>query len=351
VSVIPIFFYVNGLLLKRGINLNLLFNFGVISQALAPLILVMIPEINIYTIIAIALIESMGVGFYWANRNYLTIDATDDEDRNYFFGLSASLLSIARIVVPVVAGYLLEFGINTIAIGRSESYFALMIVSLGFALGSVWILRDNSFHSPNISRIRLKESNSDWNLIRIFTAFTSFRFGLMLFLPALLILEFIGSEAELGVVQTTAALLATAGAYTFGKRLKKDQRTVLISIGSLLIITASLGFNIFYGATGVLLFIFAMGTSDPFRKNFTFATWYREIDRQANDSKDNYRYIFDLEVFIAVGRVIGIILFLAISNYTELETTLRLTALSIAVMEVGVWLLGQTIERRQKGIK
>ena len=54
------------------------------------------------------IIMGMSFGFYWANRDYLALAITNDENRNYYYGLETFFYTIIAVIVPLAIGWFLE---------------------------------------------------------------------------------------------------------------------------------------------------------------------------------------------------------------------------------------------------
>ena len=50
----------------------------------------------------------LSYGFFWANRDFLALNSTDDGNRNYYYGLESFFNTVAGVVVPGMIGAFLE---------------------------------------------------------------------------------------------------------------------------------------------------------------------------------------------------------------------------------------------------
>lgn len=46
----------------------------------------------------------LSYGFFWANRDFLALNSTDDGNRNYYYGLESFFNTVAGVVVPGMIG-------------------------------------------------------------------------------------------------------------------------------------------------------------------------------------------------------------------------------------------------------
>jgi YQGE family putative transporter len=343
---IPIFFYVNGYLLKR-VKILKLFVAGALLQGLIPVILVALPLIvditqNIYLLFILGSLFGVGMAFYWANRNYLTIDSTTDNDRNYFFGLTGSLQTIVDVIMPLIIGFIIETLNHTLQ-SSFIGYVAAMSLGLIAVSISGYILRDNKFDNPQITSHVLKDTEQkspEWNFLRAATVIYTFRYGVMLFVPAILVLSYIGKESKIGIIESTAALVAALFAYTLGRRVKAEKRIriMLYAVGIFCVGVIFVLFNL--SLIPIIAFIICLRLANPQFFTAISGMWYAAIDRLIIENKANrYKYICDLEVFIAIGRMIGIGLFLGLTGNLPQELALKILLAVIAVTQIVMYLI------------
>jgi YQGE family putative transporter len=50
------------------------------------------------------LIMGLSYGFFWANRDFLALNTTNDNNRNYYYGIETFFYTTTGIVVPLMAG-------------------------------------------------------------------------------------------------------------------------------------------------------------------------------------------------------------------------------------------------------
>ncbi len=334
---IPIFFYVNGWLLKRW-NISRNFALGTFLIGLSPLVLVLFTDINNLVVVSTGIVSGIGMGMYWSNRNYLSKEATSDEDRNYFFSLSGMLLTVAGIIVPILAGLLIEFAGSAFG-NRTIGYIALMIIGLVSMGISIYILRDNNFETPKIGSLLLRKPTAEWQLIRVATFFHSFRHGILLFFPTIIVLTLVGSEGSLGSIESIAALIGAMFTYAIGKKIKAGKRLVILLVGVILLSAGSISFAVLYSAIGALIFVVLLKLAGPQLFTAVSGVWLKGIEDQEHGvvEKNNYKYFCDIEAFIAFGRVFGAIIVIILVQTLELSVALRLVAIVILLSQILVY--------------
>ena len=93
----------NGALLKV-FKANLLYSFGIILSAIALMVMMFVNSIGIVQLGFAGFAIGASTGFFWTNRYLLTLNSTNDANRNYFFGLESFFFSLWSIVIPLMVG-------------------------------------------------------------------------------------------------------------------------------------------------------------------------------------------------------------------------------------------------------
>ena len=103
----PLAFYLNGKMLGR-VGAKHLYAAGMILSGVA---MVLMMNLSILTPIGVAtsgLTMGLATGLFWANRGYLALTATNDGNRNYYYGLENFVAVLAAVVVPALIGWFIS---------------------------------------------------------------------------------------------------------------------------------------------------------------------------------------------------------------------------------------------------
>lgn len=320
-------FVLNGLLL-RFIKINYLYLIGLILRGLIPILIILVSNYTSteYSIF-LGLFSGIGAGFYWANRNYLELDSTNDSQRDYFYAINIAIDTITGMILPVSAGFFITFMRGSNLFSGNIPYFIIMSIGFVLFILSGLTLINNKFHKPPIKKLFIFRATRKWNLIRLSAFWDNFVFGIYVILPTILILKFVGDESSLGIVETVGAILSTIVIYIVGRKIKPKQRLVALFFTLIISIMAVIVFQIFWGLIGVLAFIFLNKIIGPIRGNAIVTMWYEGLEDATKISKENYRYIVDLEFFINIGRITVLLtFFLLLQNLSE-EISIRIIVL------------------------
>ncbi len=299
-------FLINGKLLKK-IKVNHLYGFGLICMGLAPFILVSIPSVPIYLIPLIGALDGFGGGFYWSNRNYLEIDATEDADRDYFFGVITASTTFLAIIFPFLGGIILTYGNNLIF--QIPSYQLLMGIGFMIFLVGALVIQNTEFHQPQIGNLFLGKASKSWNRIRLFTFFFNFKLAIETVAFGLIVLAIAKTEFSLGLFQSLSAVFSAIFIYIFGRNIKIEKRIILMLIGILFITTSNMILVLFFSIPALIVFTILNKVGDPISSNIMGAIVYKGIEDSTEHYGEKYRYICDLELFHNLGRLVAIALF------------------------------------------
>ena len=99
----PLAFYLNGKLLGR-VGAKHLYAAGMLLSGVAMMLMM---QLSILTPIGVAIsgfTMGLATGIFWANRGFLALTATNDSNRNYYYGVENFIASLAAVVVPALIG-------------------------------------------------------------------------------------------------------------------------------------------------------------------------------------------------------------------------------------------------------
>ncbi len=313
-ALIPFIFFINGLLLKK-FKVVWLYFFGSLILALSSISIVFFKINSIIDFFILGGLFGTGVGFYWANRNYLTQQETDHINRNYFLGFSFSMTTIISLMIALASGWLIVFGL---------SYRTLMTFAFILLFVSGLKVVTANYQTTNIGKLIITHPTDKWKIKRYIHLGIGLFEGSAYFLPSLLILSMLGNEGILGTLTALASILSAILVYIYGRKseTKSHRKYFIISIifGLLSSIILAYFFNwltiIIYVLLNGLIINFIWLTAAPLIMN--------NIDVEIiNNEEKRFSYILDGEIFLNIGRsssaVICLILALSINDIAALR--------------------------------
>lgn len=328
-------YLLNGFLLKRY-SIKVLFYLGLILSVLPMAVLVYTLNIKYSNIIWYGILFGIGTGMYYSCRNFLSYLATDNESRTFFAGMEQFIIISGNFITPLIFG--------PVIIGLGEKYgwydkqFIYQVglaVSLAAMFLTWFLIRKSNFQSPKLKKFFYLKFDRLWNYQRFLSLFIGLVETGFYMLMALLILNVVGEESELGLIESISTILSVIVVYVVSKNAKPKQRANILLAGvvSLTIGGIILGFE--YSVIGVLGLKFFQIIADPLLHSSYRATWWSVIETVSKkENKHGYAYMLDTEFFINVGRSLGglILLLLMLSGYTA-DESLRYIFLILALLQ------------------
>ena len=94
---------VNGYLLKKY-SVKTLYSAGILVSGISMFGMMTIKSLGFVELGLAGFLMGAASGFFWTNRYLLALYNTNDNSRNYFFGLESFFFSITSIGVPLIIG-------------------------------------------------------------------------------------------------------------------------------------------------------------------------------------------------------------------------------------------------------
>jgi len=285
-------------------------------------------------IAAAGLTMGMSFGFYWANRDYLALSITANENRNYYYGLETFFYTIIAVVVPVIIGWFIELA------GRESGdvQFAYRIVTaLVFVvtvLASVMCFRGH-FRNPVQRRFIFFKFHPYWNKMLLLAALKGLAQGFLVTAPAMLIMRLLGKEGALGTAQSIGAVVAAVIMYIIGRTTQPKHRLAVFTIGLVCFTLAAVINGVLFNATGVILFMLFLLIAKPLLDLAYFPIQFSVIDwLSKKENRNEFAYILNHEAGLYAGRFIGAATFIALAWYFSDEFALRYAIIVIALLQL-----------------
>lgn len=347
-ALLPVGFYLNGYFLKHSvINLLQAYTFGAVTRAFSIFFLIFWPYISPSTIVLFGAIYGLCSGLYWSNRNLLTIKATQSNNRIYFTSIDLIMSSLTNILVPLLVGAFIMYGKTINLYTPIQAYYVVAAFLIMISLLSGWQLR-NIKTQPVVNQIILHHPSRHWKQSRIVLAFFGLLNGTFQFLSVLMVLAFVGKEDALGTVQALSAVISAIILYLIARKVTPKQRIWILASGVLLLILGGGIFEVFYSSMGVFLFMAFFSLAQPLLLIAINSLNFDVIDKETMKTKNDYAYVFDSELYLNIGRVIGVVIFLWYVNVFSSDFALRMTPLIFGVAQIILLLVAQSSHKKQR---
>jgi len=331
---IPITFLLNGFLLNK-FKITNLYSFGMLLSGLSMLFMMTLDNLDFVGVVLAGFIMGASFGFFWANRDFLALDTTNDKNRNYYYGLETFFFTITSIIIPLLVGW---FIISSKTMGWFGENRAYQLITLGvfiLTIISSIAIHKEKFRNPKQKKFIHFRFDKLWHKMQLLAVLKGLAQGYLVTAPAILIMYLIGDEGSLGTIQAISGLVTAVVLYLLGRFSKPQHRIYIFTVGLILFVAGTLANAIMFSATGVIVFVLAMVLFRPLHDIAYFPIQMRVIDvLSKKENRNEFAYIFNHEFGLFVGRVFGLVLFLLLTHYVSGVFALKYSLLIIAVLQL-----------------
>jgi MFS transporter, YQGE family, putative transporter len=332
----PAAFFLNGILLRR-IGVKHLYAAGMVLSGAAMTMLMQSGALTPAGIATSGLAMGLATGLFWANRGFLALATTNDNNRNYYYGVELFSSTLTAVLVPALVGW---FIVGCTRYGWSggtanRAYHSIAIAVFGLTVLSAALLERGTFRSPTQPRFIFFRFHPLWRLMLELAALKGLAQGYMITAPAMLIMLLVGQEGTLGLTQAVGGVLSACLLYAAGRVIAPRHRRVVFAAGLLLFFFGSAGSALFFNAAGALIFVGCLVLAKPLLDLAYNPIELEVIDTVAKlEGRSEYAYLFNHELGLFVGRFLGCILFLALVHWVSGVAALRYALPVIALLQL-----------------
>lgn len=330
---IPLTFLLNGFLLKH-FNIRKLYSAGMMLSAVSMIIMMSLKELNLVGIGIAGLTMGLSFGFYWSNRDFLALAITNDQNRNYYYGLETFFYTIIGVVIPITIGWFIESKGSGGEDVKSAYLIITGVVFIVTVLASVVCFRGN-FKNPVEKKYIYFKFHPLWNRLLVLAALKGLAQGFLVTAPAMLIMLLIGKEGALGTAQSIGAILAAVIMYVVGRLSRPSDRIKIFSLGLSLFALGAIVNGVLFNQWGVVIFILILLIAKPLMDLAYFPIQFRVIDIVSKiEKRSEFSYILNHEAGLYTGRFVGAGTFLLLAYLISTEVALRYAIIIIAVLQL-----------------
>jgi YQGE family putative transporter len=332
---IPVTFILNGYLLKY-IHISKLYALGMIISGIDMAVMMLLPDLNMGGIAFIGFIMGLSYGFFWANRVFLALKTTRDENRNYYYGLETFFFTLASIIMPLLAGYFITATQKYGWMGGdiSSAYRVLTGVVILLTITASLIANRGNFTNPENARFLYFKFHRLWNKMLSLAALKGVAQGFVIAAPVMLIMKLVGKEGSVGSIQSTGAFLSAIMLYFLGRFTGPKHRIKIFIAGlGLFLIGAIINMSL-YNALGAIIFVGCLVFARPLLDLAYFPIQLGVIECvSAKERRNQFTYIFSHEVGLYVGRLFGCMLFILVARFVSEDAALKYALLAVAAVQ------------------
>lgn len=343
---IPLTFLVNGYLLNH-FRIKSLYSVGMLLSGVSMMIMMSLTTLTLWGIAFAGITMGFSFGFYWANRDYLALSITNDDNRNYYYGLETFFYTIIAVIIPVAIGWFIQ-----LVGGETEAQFAYRIVTgIVFIITIVasYVCFKGTFKNPELKRFVYFKFHPSWMKLLILACLKGLAQGFLVTAPAMLIMLLLGKEGALGTAQSIGAIIAAFVMYIIGRRSKPSHRIYIFSAGLICFTIAAIFNGVLFNSAGVILFMLFLLVAKPLLDIAYFPIQFNVIDIISKIEKRSvYAYILNHEAGLYVGRFTGAATFIILAYFYSTEFALRYAILIIAILQLCSIFIAKDIIKNNK---
>jgi len=332
----PLAFYLNGKMLGR-IGAKHLYAAGMVLSGVA---MVLMMQLSILTPLGVAtsgFTMGLATGIFWANRGFLALTATNDGNRNYYYGLENFIASLAAVVVPALIGWFIS---GTTLYGRlggipNRAYHIVAFVVFGLTILAAGILERGTFRNPEHTRFVYFSFHPLWRRMLELALLKGLAQGYIVTAPAMLIMMLVGQEGTLGATQAIGGVFSAFLMYMVGRLAAPQHRKIVFAAGLLLFFLGAVTNTLLFNAVGVLIFIGCLIVAKPLLDIAYYPIQLQVVDVVSRiENRNQYAYIFNHEFGLFTGRCLGCGLFLGIAYWWSGIAALKYALPVIALLQL-----------------
>ncbi len=333
---IPFTFLINGFLLNK-FNVSRLYSFGMLLSGVSMLFMMSLTVVSFAGVAIAGFIMGASFGFFWANRDFLALDTTNDKNRNYYFGVETFFYTITFIIVPAIVGWYLRSSTmhgwfdGNIAV----AYRTIAYAVIGLTVLSSIVIHLGKFRNPKQRKFIYWKYDKLWNKFLVLAALKGSVQGYLVTAPAILIMRLVGDEGSLGLIQSVSGILTAFLLYLLGRTAKPQHRLYIFAGGIIVFFIGALTNQILFSAVGVIVFVLCKVLFMPLHDIAYFPIQMRIIDVLSfKENRSEFAYIFNHEFGLYVGRFLGLAMFIYLAFFVSEVVALRYSLLIVAAIQM-----------------
>lgn len=328
----------NGVLLKV-FKANRLYSFGIMLTAISLMVMMFVQSLGIVQLGIAGFALGASTGFFWTNRYLLTLNSTNDKNRNYFFGLESFFFSLWSIVVPLIVGVFLASLDGKMFLGHVLSvnmgYQIITVVVFFIAIGACIVLEKGDFANPVQKKFVYFRYHILWQKFLALAGLKGMVQGFLVTAPAILVMRLVGNEGSLGLIQGIGGGATAIIVYVLGRVAKPEHRMKIFGFGLLVFFIGTLFNGVMFSAIGVIIFVLCKVLFQPLHDLAYFPTLMKTIDMVSSIEKRNeYAYIMSHEIGLFFGRATGMILFISLAYFVSENFALKYALIIVAALQL-----------------
>jgi YQGE family putative transporter len=328
----------NGFLL-RNFKVSHLYSFGILLSGLSMVGMMFVKDITLFGLIISGTLIGAASGFFWTNRYLMALNTTQDENRNYFFGLESFFFTVSNIVIPLAIGALLAsidgMQVFGIVFDIYKGYRVVTIIVFIITILACFSLARGRFSNPVQKDFLFFRFDRLWNRQILLAILKGLVQGFLVTAPAMLIMKYVGKEGSLGLIQGISGGLTAILIYLLGRFAKPKHRIMIFGVGIVIFFIGTLVIGFELSMVGVIVFVLCKVFFQPLHDLAYYPIMMRVIDVVSKrENRNQYAYILNHEFGLYTGRVLGLGMFIFLAFYVSETFALRYSLIIVAFVQL-----------------
>ena len=351
----PLCFILNGYLLRK-IKVSYLYSLGLILSGVSMTYMMTLKQLDAMGVVTAGLIMGASYGFFWANRDFMSLDATDDKSRNYYFSIDTIFYTLTWVIVPSIIGMVIAFGPQHLLYTEKTAYIGITVAVFILSLLAISIINKETYHNPKSEQFMFFKYDKLWLKMIGFSITKGVMQGAIMIFPILLILSMIGGVNVLGVIVSGGQIVSAVILYLIGRFAKPKHRLAIYIVSISLFTLAILIHGSLYSVLGVIIYNVLQFIAKPLHDVAYFPTEFRVIDIVSKkENRSEFSYIINHEFSLFIGRISAILIVLFLAYQINADFALRFGLFFIAGIVLLSIFIGRNIindcEKQEQDLK
>jgi len=330
--------FMNGFLLKQ-FKVQHLYSFGILLSGLSMVGMMFVKDISLVGLVVSGTLIGAASGFFWTNRYLMALNTTDDENRNYFFGLESFFFTVSNIIVPLAIGALLASIDGKQLLGITfdiyKGYRIVTLIVFAITILACFSLARGKFANPIQKDFLFFRFDRLWNKQILLAALKGLVQGFLVTAPAMLIMKYVGKEGSLGLIQGISGGLTAILVYLLGRFTKPRHRIFVFGVGIVLFLIGTVVNGIELSMIGVMVFVLCKVFFQPLHDLAYYPIMMKVIDVVSKrENRNQYAYILNHEFGLYAGRIVGLGLFIYLALSVSETFALRYSLIIVATIQL-----------------
>lgn len=333
-------YYVNGILL-RYFNIKRLYAFGLVFSGFAIFPIFLINKELSYLIVLLGLVVGSFNGIFWSCRNLMISVYATSKTLLSYISLSGIFGNIILGTFPILIGFLANIFLENLGLSRNSVYFSIFTFAIVTYIISAIVITKLDKKEIIINQIIKKKASKEYNLQRYNLFLYGTVNGLTFFLADVLILYYSPNEAVLGTFVSLSTIVFAATIFIFNLKFKKSFLTSAIIFGILFTFIGAFPFLYLQNTGTVLIYKIFLNLANGFLFIGIEYLMFKFIGRNILHS---YEKLFDQELFLNFGRVIGIGSLILMINKLDLIFGIIIISILLILITLKIAFITKKIE-------